>query len=240
MLTNKSIAKELGFENLYQVFNNRYSDPKEYLDEVLIKLQFKELYELYSAYNNHEYNFVLSQLKKSGLSIKSLYDKQTLKEHIEKITNSKLSATELISDSFKNKLIKQNEEFNSYLKQKQVFIDSIKEDIDYQAFKSHYIDNHTYTKMKKIREIEEGKFKELERKVKKENFYRDLFSKKINFHEIINYFEYIDEKTEYITMHKTKGSSIDNVLVVLDEYFWNEYSFKKLFQKENNEKKLKN
>ena len=173
-------------------------------------------------------------------SIKNLSDKQTLKEHIEKIINSNLSATKLLSNSFKNKLIKKNEEFSLYMKQKQAFTDSIKEDIDYQTFKSHYTDNHTYTKMKNIREIEEGEFKELERKIKKENFYKDFFSKKINFHEIINYFEYIDEKTEYITMHKTKGSSIDNVLIVLDEYLWNEYTFKTLFQKENNEKKSKN
>ena len=26
-------------------------------------------------------------------------------------------------------------------------------------------------------------------------------------------------------MHKTKGAGIENVLVVLDEYFWNQYKF---------------
>ena len=32
-----------------------------------------------------------------------------------------------------------------------------------------------------------------------------------------------NEETEYITMHKTKGSSIENVIVVMDECFWKEY-----------------
>lgn len=33
-------------------------------------------------------------------------------------------------------------------------------------------------------------------------------------------------------MHKTKGSSIENVIVVLDEYFWREYDFEKLIRNE--------
>jgi len=241
MLTNKSIAKELGFENLYEVFSSRYTDPKEYLDKVLTKLQFKELYELYRAYSNGEYNFVLSQLKKNGLSIEYASDKQKVKENIENITDVKLSAIEVLEKSVKDKLIKKNEDFSSYMQYKKDFQSSLIKDKEYQNFKSAYIDNPTYSKMKKIiKEIEEGEFKELEKKIKKENFYKDLFSEKINFNEIIKYFEYINEKTEYITMHKTKGSSIDNVLVVLDEYFWKEYSFKTLFKKEESEEKLKN
>jgi DNA helicase-2/ATP-dependent DNA helicase PcrA len=96
--------------------------------------------------------------------------------------------------------------------------------------------------MKKIlSKIEEGEFNKLEQKVKKDIFYQELFSNKINFNEIINYFEYIDEKKDYITMHKTKGSSIKNVLVVLDEYFWTQkYNFKSLFERENSKKKSKN
>ena len=241
MLTNKSISKELGFENLYQIFANRYSEPKEYLDEVLIKLQFRELYELHRAYNNREYNFVLSQLKKNGLSIQYLSEKEKVKEKIKKITDITLSIIEVIENSFKNKLLKKNDEFIQYIERKEKFIKSLLEDEEYQKFKVEYHENNTYNKMKKaLIEIEEGKFKELERKIKKEIFYQEFFSKKVNFNEIINYFNYLDEKTEYITMHKTKGSSIENVLVVLDEYFWSKYSFKSLFDPDDNEKKLKN
>ena len=41
----------------------------------------------------------------------------------------------------------------------------------------------------------------------------------------LNYTRYLNEETEYITMHKTKGTSIPSVIVVMEEYFWNEYDF---------------
>ena len=34
-------------------------------------------------------------------------------------------------------------------------------------------------------------------------------------------------------MHKTKGSSIQNVIVVMDEFFWNEYKFSSLYYPES-------
>ena len=47
--------------------------------------------------------------------------------------------------------------------------------------------------------------------------------------------------SKYITMHKTKGSGIDNVLVALDEYFWSEYDFKTVFSEEEDlDKRHKN
>ena len=73
--------------------------------------------------------------------------------------------------------------------------------------------------------ISQEEFDELHSLLKKERFYHDLFSSKLPFREIIKYYRYLNEQTEYITMHKTKGSGIENVLVVLEEYFWNEYNF---------------
>ncbi len=35
-----------------------------------------------------------------------------------------------------------------------------------------------------------------------------------------------------MTMHMTKGSGIENVMVVADEYFWNKYNFKSVFKKD--------
>lgn len=51
------------------------------------------------------------------------------------------------------------------------------------------------------------------------------------FTEVLNYYNYIDENiiSDYITMHKTKGSGIENVMVVMDEYFWNKYNFKSIY-----------
>ena len=43
-------------------------------------------------------------------------------------------------------------------------------------------------------------------------------------------------------MHKTKGSGIENVMVVMDEYFWNKYNFKSIYDTTEKDliKKLKN
>ena len=43
----------------------------------------------------------------------------------------------------------------------------------------------------------------------------------------------MDEETEYVTMHKTKGLSIENVIVVMDEFFWNDYNFTSLYCSES-------
>jgi len=101
----------------------------------------------------------------------------------------------------------------------------------YLGFKKAYLEGlNTFARMKvSISELENEKFSEYEKLFKKERFFLELFSDKVRFGEIYNYFKYLNEETEYITMHKTKGSGIRNVLVVLDEYFWNKYSFKTIF-----------
>ena len=84
--------------------------------------------------------------------------------------------------------------------------------------------------MKKIRpKIDEDYFIENERSLKKRNFFEALQSDRFSFEEVSNFCRYQDEQTSYVTMHKTKGTGIENVLVVLDEYFWNEYDFGSIF-----------
>src|SRR5690606_1780175 len=91
--------------------------------------------------------------------------------------------------------------------------------------------------------ISQEKFDEFLNNLKKKNFYDELFSDKINLEEVINYYDYLNETTEsdYITMHKTKGSGIKNVMVILDEYFWPKYNFKSIYDDSTDaDKKLKN
>ncbi|WP_448212110.1 hypothetical protein [Colwellia sp. MEBiC06753] len=77
--------------------------------------------------------------------------------------------------------------------------------------------------------------------MKQERFYGNLFSNDLKFAEIINYFHYLNEDTNYITMHKTKGSGIDNVIVVLDEYSWSQsYDFKSFYSDCSSENKKSN
>nr|WP_317174727.1 UvrD-helicase domain-containing protein [Chryseobacterium antibioticum] len=69
MLTNKSISNELGFNILYQIFNDRYTEVKEEIEKTFERIQLIEIYELCSAYKNKNYNFVLAKLKKCGFEI---------------------------------------------------------------------------------------------------------------------------------------------------------------------------
>ncbi|ARU48729.1 hypothetical protein Sdiek1_1566 [Sulfurospirillum diekertiae] len=230
MLTNKSISIEVDFQNLYETFAQRYQEPKEYIDEVLIKLQLIDLVELCQSYENGNYNFILTELKKVGYPIKTIADKQKLKEDIEYLLNFEGGAIEALHYAFNNRLIKKSESFNAYISRKEAFSLSLDND-EYRTFKENYISGqNTYTRMTSAGiEIEEEQFNELEKELKKEKLFEGLFSPIVTFKEVVNYCNYMSEKVEYITMHKTKGSGIENVIVVLDEYFWNEYDFCKIF-----------
>nr|WP_245368697.1 UvrD-helicase domain-containing protein [Paenibacillus silagei] len=240
MLTNKSISGKAGFENLYDIFSARYFDPKDTIDKHLLSLQLLELVELCNAYKSNNYNYVLSKIKKYGYSVRYVRDKVEIKKNFNKILESTKGALDTLELAFESKLLKRSEKFSEYLRRKDTFLSQLKENEEYIEFKFLYQKgNNTYSKMSKATsDWDEDEFKELERNLLKENFYVDLFSKKIKFNEIINYYDYMNEKTKFITMHKTKGSGIDNVLVVLDEYFWNAYDFKSIFcSSDDNEKK---
>ena len=244
MLTNKSIAREVGFENLYNVFNDRYSDVKEEIEKDLTRLQFLDLAELSKAYNKKNYNFVITELKKAGFLITVIADKKKISDILDSILTSEQGAIEVLNHAFENRLLKQSDSYCSYIDRKDAFLCDIKKDNFYITFKSKYeSEKNTFTRMKsEIEDLNEEVFKKYQRFYKKEKFYNDLFSNKIKFKEIINYFSYLNEDTDYITMHKTKGSGIKNVIVVLEEYFWPKYKFKTIFDSGETdlEKKLYN
>lgn len=238
MLTNKSIALEANFQNLYETFAQRYQEPKEYIEDVLLRLQFMDLIALCQSYEKGQYNYILSELNKIGYSIKTIGDKQKLKADIEYLLEFEGSAIDAINYAFENNLLKKSESFAVYEARKNAFLKALDNE-DYQTFKASYFDDkHTLKTMRDAGiKIEEEQFKELEKEVKKEKFFIDLFSPSITFQEVVNYYHYMNENIEYITMHKTKGSGIDNVIVVLDEYFWNEYDFSKIFDRTINDAK---
>ena len=240
MLTNKSISNEVGFENLYNVFNDRYTDVKEEIEKDLSTLQLLDLAELSKAFNNQNYNFVIKELKKANFKITTAKDKIKINAVLNEITTSEQSAIEVLNLAFENKLIKQSDPYNFFIKRKDKLLNDIGSDEFYGNFKSQYKrGKNTFPKMKKeILELTEEIFKENERLYKKEKFYNELFSNKIKFKEILNYFSYLNEDTNYITMHKTKGTGINNVMVVLEEFFWYKYKFKTIFDsKEVNQTK---
>ena len=235
MLTNKSIANEVGFENLYSVFNNRYADVKEEIEKDLGRLQLMDLAELSKAYSAKDFNFVITELKKAGFLVTTIEDKKKISSILNEIVATEKGAMELLELAFEDKLLKKSESYSSYIDRKDSFLNDIKKDEFYPTFKSQYNSGqNTFTRMlKEVEGLNEEVFKENERLYKKERFYNDLFSSKIKFKEIINYVSYLNEEKAYITMHKTKGSGIKNVMVVLDEYFWyQKYKFKTIFDSE--------
>ncbi|NQY30668.1 MAG: ATP-dependent helicase [Flavobacteriaceae bacterium] len=248
MLTNKSISIEVGFRELYRIFDDRYLDVKDEIEKVLSRIQMIDLAELFCAYKNNRYNFVISELKNAGFVIKSITDKARIKECFEKILKPDCSAIEAIEIAFENKLIKKSEAFSNYENRKDERLKEFKNNKEYQGFKKLFNEGHnTFSKMSKEKsDFHKEKFEELEYLLKEENFYTDIFSEKLSFSEVINYYKYITEleenieekeKIEFMTMHKTKGSSIENVIVVLDEYFWSKYDFKTIFNNETSDKK---
>ncbi len=231
MLTNKSIAKELDFENLYRVFDMRYTDVKEEIEKDLNRLQLIDLAVLINEYNLGNYNYVISELKKSGFVINSISDKEKIKSLFDENLNKGKGAIEVLLEAFENNLLKESDSYKSFVDRKDVFTKEIEADEKYKDFRQKCNEgNNTFTKMSKVYVVDsEEHYKELERMYKKERFYRDLFSDQIKFSEIMNYVIYLNEQAEYITMHKTKGSGIANVMVVLEEYFWYKYKFSTIF-----------
>ena len=248
MLTNKSISLEVGFKELYRIFDDRYLEVKDEIEKILSRIQILDLAELYVAYKNNKFNFVISEIKKAGFVLKSIQDKARIKECFEKVLKPDCSAIEAIELAFNYKLIKKSDAFKNYISQKDVVLDQLKNNREYQDFKKLNDKGHdTFSKMSKVRtDLYKEKFEELANLLKSENFYKDLFSEKLSFIEVINYFEYLTEseeniakktKIEFMTMHKTKGSGIENVMVVLDEYFWSKYDFKTIFNNQRSDKK---
>jgi DNA helicase-2/ATP-dependent DNA helicase PcrA len=247
LLTNKAISKKVGFNNLYNVFDKRYVDVGERMDDLLKRMQVIDLCELCFYFKNRQFGYLINAIKLNGFVIKQLSDKQQISEKINSLLNGSLSIAEALELGFESKLLKKSETFEQYLNRQVLFQEEIKNNKDFQVFKNHYENGfNTFARMKeKLTNIFEEEFKENENLWKQERFYKEIFSKEILFSEALNYYNYINEGTQYITMHKTKGSGIDSVLVVMDEYFWNsEYDFSLIYsgdsiKKEKREKSQK-
>lgn len=244
MLTNKSISSEVGFKNLYDVFNDRYYDVKDEIEKCLTRIQLIDLVELCDAYRNKNYNFILTKIKKAGFELNTNADKKKVSEILDNVTTSSKSAFEVLELAFEHKLLKKSDSYLAYINRKDSFIEELSKDEFYVVFKKQYEEGmNTFSRMSPIiSDLENEKFNDYEKLYKKERFYIELFSDKIKFDEIFKYFGYLNEETDYITMHKTKGSGIQNVLIVLDEYFWAKYNFKTIFDSNetNDERKLYN
>lgn len=229
MLTNKSIAGKVGFASLYKVFADRYMEVKDEIEKILSSTQVLDLAELCDAYSGSKkrYNFILSELKKSGFVLNNLEAKEKIVAAFEKITKGDLSIAKALEVAFEENVITKSDSYLAYIDRKESFLDELKKDTEYQQLKEKFNSGaNTLARIaKEVPELTEETFNEFISNVNRERFYEELFSESLPFSEVIRYYRYLNEECDYITMHKTKGAGIENVLVVLDEYFWNQYKF---------------
>lgn len=245
MLTNKAIADKNCFQNLYKVFNDRYYEVSDRMEKYLSSIQVLELCDICNAYIRGNYNTLIKSIQSSGYTIRKLSDKKDISEIMQKIaTDKNLSMWDAIELADEKKLIKLSESCINRIKSELNFVDQINKDAFYTAFRELYCTgNNTFSKIKDKLEIpSEEVFDEWKSIYKRERFVKDLLSSDLKFYEALNYSKYLAEETEYITMHKTKGSSIKNVVVVMDEFFWSEYKFSSLYSRDSdlNENRVTN
>lgn len=239
MLTNKAIAEKEGFKNLYKVFDDRYVEVNDRLDNYLKLIQIIDICDICQYYIAKTYNPIIKSIKAGGYIIHSIKDKITLQEIIEKLINDKdISIYEAYEYATEHQLIKQTEACQNVLNSNVKFKEELANDPKYQLFKNMYLGGkNTYNRIKDEIDIaSEEEFDYYKNLYKKGSFINTLFSKSVKFSDALNYTKYLNEDSEYITMHKTKGSSIDSVIVVMEEFYWNEYDFLLLFSSNDSKK----
>ncbi|MCL7997034.1 ATP-dependent helicase [Brucella sp. 21LCYQ03] len=245
-LTNKSIANDVGFGRLYQIFDYRYSEPRDRMRKTLDRLQFDEIVNLTTLHqslpgNRRSYNRLISGLRKRGFSISSVSDKTELDQMLRALTAKDLSAYKAVEFAAKAGLIRISESHAAFLKRRDELLARLKEDPVFKAFEALHTSGHK-TKAQMLKEIEtaptqnlnadliETEYDDRANEIKQKAFFTALFSDELRFEEVLSFYDYEENDGGFATMHKTKGTGIENVLLVIDEYGWTtEYDFVNCF-----------
>lgn len=249
-LTNKSIANDVGFGRLYQIFDDRYSEPRDRMRKTLDRLQFGELVDLVTLYrglpgDRRSYNRLIAKLRKRGFSITSVADKAKLDEMLHSFESKDRAAYEAIEYAAECGLLRVSDSHKAFVDRRNELLSKFAGDPVFAEFEELHRSGHR-TKLQMSKEVAATSMKHisdelLEREyddslkgLKQKNFLDSLFSTELPLGEIMAFYEYEDSEGEFSTMHKTKGTGIENVLLVIDEYGWTtEYDFMSCFSKEN-------
>lgn len=182
-LTHRLIAKENGYEELYDLAN------KAGKADALTKKEedrcpfIRFLYRVEKIILMYQDNKIQSLLKEITFEINSFEDKKTLKSVLEELTT--IREKDIVQNVFKfvieKKLLQKSHNINDF----------DMEDEDNKAY------------------------------------YDGLMERP--YSEIIRANKVADEQTPFSTKHGTKGTEFDNVLVVIDDDAWRNYSFDKYF-----------
>ncbi|WP_336080592.1 ATP-dependent helicase [Thalassospira sp. CH_XMU1448-2] len=248
-LTNKSIANDVGFGQLYQIFDDRYQEPRDQMRKTLDRLQFDEIVNLTTLHRSlpgdrRAYNRLITSLRKRGFGIVSVSDKAKLDEMLRTFTAEHLSAYKAVEFAAKAGLIKISESHKAFLVRRKELLERLQDDPVFAAFEALHASGYR-TKVQMLKEIEiaprgdldanliEAEFKDRDKELKQKIFYDEFFSEKLPFSEVLSFYDYDENDVGFATMHKTKGTGIENVLLVIDEYGWTtEYDFLNCFSGE--------
>lgn len=245
-LPNRAVANDASFGTLFGLFNERYRDPREEIKKHLDRLQFGQLSEVLRLFESSSedktaLNKLISKLKRLGFSIKTRKDKQHLYNELIDLLNSNKPAYEVMQDANKSKIISISESHEAYLKRKDSELDRIANEQYLAAFKALKREGSN-TELQMLKHISENEFPDLSLEIIKEqfddrmrdiqiqDFYTGLFGGNLKFSEILAFYRYEDDDSNFMTMHKTKGTGIENVIVVLDEFNWTKYDFASCFE----------
>lgn len=232
--TNRSIATDSGFGNLYEIFNKRYRDPRERIEAILNRMQLSDLNETIklsekSATDVRSFNTLITLLSRRAFQIKSVADKQKLKDLIYELIKSDPSVYEARDFAISSGLIALSESNKVFVDRNNEKLKELSDDQIYQEF-SQLRANGSNTKIRIKKwlkentakfltdEIVEDRFEDLQRNCVELEFLEGLSSDELKFTEIQNFYAYENDEKSFSTMHKTKGTGIPKVLVVLHEY----------------------
>lgn len=247
-LTNKSIANDVGFGRLYQIFDDRYFEPRERIGKILDRLQFDEIVNLATLHQSlpgdrRSYNRLITSLRKKGFSIASVSDKTKLDKMLHAFTSAELSAYKAVEFAAEAELIKISESHAAFLARRDELLTRLKDDPVFVAFEALHASGHR-TKPQMLKEIGaapkenlnadliESEYDDRVSELKQKAFFTALFSDELCFDEVLSFYDYEENDGGFATMHKTKGTEIENVLLVIDEYGWKQYDFVNCFTNE--------
>ncbi|SIT01927.1 UvrD-helicase domain-containing protein [Paracoccus saliphilus] len=253
-LTNKSIANDVGFGRLYQIFDDRYSEPRDRMRKTLDRLQFGELIDLVALHRSlpgdrRSYNRLIAKLRKRGYSITSVADKAKLDEMLHSFGSKDRAAYEAMEYAAECGLIRVSDSHKAFVDRRNELLAKLAGDPVFADFEELHRNGHrtkiqmskevAATSMKHISvEMLEQEYDDRLNELRQKNFLSSLFSTELTLGEIRAFYEYEDNEGQFSTMHKTKGTGIENVLLVIDEYGWTtEYDFVSCFTKDIPESK---
>lgn len=248
-LPNKSVARDANFGNLYDLFDGKFRDTREEIKKHLDRLQFGQLAEILQLFNrssddNRSYNKLIGLLKKQGFVIQNKQGKRELYGLLEECSMSDEAAYVVMDQVVKAGLISLSDSHKSYLIRRDRELERFAEDTNFSAFKK-LLEHGCNTKKQMCdylaendgvglaAEVVEERYEQLKKDVQTEEFFAGLFGKDLKFKEVLAFFKYENDDSNFMTMHKTKGTGIENVVVVLDEFNWNKYDFGSCFRAED-------